>query len=157
MRWHGTIACDLPRGHPGVHTNYEEGLCWWGQLLFDPLPGSRAEKYPHLFAPSSGVKPIPPEWADETNSQLWAAHGYSDEPAAEPVRPLDRAELAAQSDKRYKRWARMAGISLLVLLVSAPLGEIDNPIGTVFVTVAVVAMLTFLVGSVLVFAELFFG
>jgi hypothetical protein len=78
MRWENRISCQLPLGHAGAHTN-TAGQCWWGQVLLPPVPGSPADNAKNRIAGARSadpeVKPIRPDWADETNSILWAALG----------------------------------------------------------------------------------
>lgn len=84
MRWENRISCELPRGHVGVHTNLLTGLTWWGQVLFDPVPGSWVDQdrvhaqddpFGWYALPEPQVRPIPPAWAEETNAFLWSALG----------------------------------------------------------------------------------
>lgn len=74
MRWENRISCELRRGHAGVHTNQGVGLQWWGQVLFDPVRGSLADtQSDNLDDPE--VRPIRPDWADETEALLLATWG----------------------------------------------------------------------------------
>lgn len=113
MRWENRISCELRRGHVGVHTNQRIGLQWWGQVLFDPVPGSLADRQSdNLDDPE--VRPIRPDWADETEALLlatWGDHApqrlppISVSPQAIPVqtsvaRPLNRPIPAYQPVQR---------------------------------------------------------
>ena len=101
MRWENRISCETGRGHVGAHTNLTTGLRWWGQVLFDPVPGSLADRqHDNLAEPE--IRLIRPDWADETEAILWAAWGdHAPEelqplpvpplpaPAPEPIRPVN--------------------------------------------------------------------
>lgn len=71
-RWENHTACELPHGHVGAHINLKSGFTWFGQVMLDHVPGSVAEKHSRF---ESTVKPIRPDWADETNTLISAALG----------------------------------------------------------------------------------
>lgn len=140
MRWENRISCELRRGHVGVHTNQRIGLQWWGQVLFDPVPGSLADRQSdNLDDPE--VRPIRPDWADETEALLlatWGDHApqrlppISVSPQAIPVqtsvaRPLNRPIPAYQPVQRPNGQGRIVAPHPGSLVCSG--GRLRHPSG----------------------------
>lgn len=93
MKWQDRVKCQLPRGHVGAHTNEDSGLRWFGQVLFDPLPGSDAEK-DRNYIDVPEVKVIPPAWAEESPTLVASARGedaFANDPP-EPPEPVSKVD-----------------------------------------------------------------
>ena len=66
VRWETRISCDEPPSHVGVHINRRTGLCWWGRVLFDPVPGSLADTDVDSGMPEPQILPYPPVFGTPT-------------------------------------------------------------------------------------------
>jgi hypothetical protein len=122
MRWEDHTDCELRRGHVGAHLNLQSGFTWWGQIMLNHVPGSVADKHSRFDAP---VKPISPDWADETQTIIRAAFGeelQSFLPDEEIPPPAPASAAKAAPDRKP-----LAGGSDVVPAGKPPVRRNENP------------------------------